>query len=72
MYQYQRIRDLREDRDLTQAEMAKRLNVHTTQYRRWETGETEIPVHILKQICLFHNTSADYMIGLPKLPYPKR
>lgn len=71
MYQYQRIRDLREDKNITQAEMAKMLNVHTTQYRRWETGETEIPVHILKEICLFHKISADYIIDLPNLPNSK-
>lgn len=47
MYTYNRIRDLREDADKTQAEIAKYLNVGTTTYRRWETGEREIPLHII-------------------------
>lgn len=61
---YQRIRDLREDKDKTQAEIAKILNTHTTQYRRWETGETEIPVHKLIELCEFYKVSADYILGL--------
>ncbi len=61
---YQRIRDLREDADKTQAEMAKILNTHTTQYRRWETGETEIPVHKIIELCKFYKVSADYILGL--------
>lgn len=43
MYKYNRVRDLREDADKTQAEITKYLNVGTTTYRRWETGEREIP-----------------------------
>ena len=62
-YKYQRIRDLREDKDKTQAEIAKILNEHTTQYQRWERGETEIPVHILRQLCIYYNRSADYILG---------
>ena len=63
-YCYQRIRDLREDKDKTQAEMAKILNTYTTQYRRWETGETEIPTHKVIELCKFYNVSADYILGL--------
>lgn len=63
-YIYQRIRDLREDADKTQAEIAKILNTHTTQYRRWETGETEIPVHKIIELCKFYKVSADYILGL--------
>lgn len=63
-YKYERIRDLREDNDLRQADVAKKLNLHLTQYRRYETGETEIPVHILKELCCFYNVSSDYLIGL--------
>ena len=71
-YVYQRVRDLREDKDLTQADVAKILNVYTTTYQRWERGETEIPSHIVKQLSIYYNVSADYILGLPNLPYPKR
>ena len=63
-YTYQRIRDLREDKDKTQLDIAKLLGVHLTQYRRWETGESEIPVHIVIQLCKYYKVTADYMIGL--------
>jgi len=69
-YEYGRVRDLREDHDKTQAEIAKMLNTYTTQYRRWETGETEIPTHVIKQLCIYYNVSADYMIGLTNTPRP--
>ncbi len=61
---YQRIRDLREDSDKTQAQIAQVLGVHTTQYRRWETGETEIPVHKIIELCKYYKVSADYILGL--------
>lgn len=63
-YIYNRVRDLREDKDKTQEDIATLLNTHTTTYRRWETGETEIPTHIIKQLCIYYNISADYIIGL--------
>lgn len=73
MYIYPRLRDLREDRDITQAELAKLLGIHTTQYRRWEIGETEVPTHIVKKLCKFYNVTADYILGFTnKLkPLPK-
>lgn len=61
---YQRIRDLREDSDKTQADIANILGVHITQYRRWETGETEIPVHVLIELCKYYNVSADYILNI--------
>lgn len=67
-YVYVRIRDLREDKDLTQAQIAKILNTHTTTYRRWESGETEIPTHIIKELCLFYKISADYILGFTNEP----
>ena len=63
-YIYPRIRDLREDKDKTQADIAKILNTHTTQYRRWEKGESGIPVHKLIELCKYYNVSTDYIIGL--------
>lgn len=69
-FEYARVRDLREDHDKTQADIAKLLHTYTTQYRRWETGETEIPAHIIKELCLYYNVSADYLLGLINYPRP--
>lgn len=63
-YEYTRIRDMREDKDLTQEDVAKMLGTHTTTYRRWETGETEIPIHIMIELCKFYKVSTDYILGL--------
>lgn len=72
-YEYKRIRELREDKDKTQEQIAKKLNIYTTTYQRWERGETEIPAHIIIKLCKFYNVSADYILGLPSdLPYLKR
>lgn len=65
-YQYQRVRDLREDNDYTQEEIAKILNLHTTQYRRYETGETEIPVHILIKLKVIYKTTLDNLTEIVK------
>ena len=59
------IRGLREDFDMTQQEMADLLKIGRTMYRRYETGETEIPIRHLKTICLFFRVSSDYLLGLP-------
>lgn len=70
MYAYQRVKDLRNDNDKTQAEIASILHTHTTTYRRWETGETEIPTHIIIELCNFYNVSADYILGFIDEPRP--
>jgi len=59
------IRGLREDKDLTQQNLADLLKIGRTMYRRYETGETEIPIRHLKTICLFYGVSSDYILGLP-------
>ena len=64
MYIYQRIRDLREDNDKTQEQLAKELNLYTTQYRRYEVGERECPTHIIIQLSKIYNVSTDYILGL--------
>lgn len=64
MYKYQRIKDLREDKDLTQSDVAKYLKEHTTTYQRWERGESEIPCHIVIKLCKLYNVSADYILGM--------
>ena len=69
-YIYSRIRDLREDKDLTQEELAKIFGKQLTTYRRWESGETEIPTHILKKLCEFYNVSADFILEFTDTPKP--
>lgn len=60
-YKYQRIRDVREDRDLTQKDIAEQLNLYLNTYRRYETGEKTIPVNILKKLSKFYKVSIDYL-----------
>ncbi len=64
MYYYQRLRDLREDRDLTQADISAYLGMKQPQYNRYETGTRELPLHHLVALCKFYNVSADYILGL--------
>lgn len=71
MYIYNRIRDLREDTDNTQAKIAKKLNVGITTYRRWETGEREIPLHIIIELAKMYKVSLDYITGLSNDPEPR-
>jgi len=60
---YPRIRDLREDKDLSQAEMGKILGMSQTGYSKYETGENDIPATILIKLADFHHTSVDYILG---------
>lgn len=62
---YEIIRGLREDSDLTQQDIANLLKIGRTMYRRYETGETEIPTRHVKSLCNFYGVSADYILGLP-------
>lgn len=59
-----RLKDLREDHDLTQKEVAKLLHITQQQYSRYETQTREIPVHLVYKLALFYNTSTDYILGL--------
>lgn len=61
---YKRIRDLREDRDLSQTELAKILNMSQTGYSKYEVGTNDIPTKILIQLARFYNTSVDYLLGI--------
>ena len=61
---YRRVRDLREDADMTQKQAAEKLFLHLTQYRRYECGESEIPLHIAINIAKLYNVSLDYIAGL--------
>ena len=58
------LKNLREDRDLTQQNVADILKIGRTMYRRYETGETEIPVRHLKVLCTFYGVTSDYILGL--------
>lgn len=68
---YERIRNLREDNDLTQTSIAKYLNITQRAYSRYETGERNIPVEVLASLADYYNTSVDYLINRTnkKKPY---
>ena len=59
-----RLRDLREDNDLTQTHIAKLLNIKQNTYSHYESGVRQIPIDTLVKLCKFYNTSVDYIIGL--------
>lgn len=71
---YQRIRNLREDSDLTQTQIAKILNCSQRIYSNYERGDVDIPTQILIKLADFHHTSVDYLLGLTdeRKPYPCR
>ncbi len=70
---YHRIKDLREDKDISQTALAKILGMSQTGYSKYETGENDIPTSILIKLAEFHNTSIDYLLDLTneKRPYPR-
>ncbi len=61
---YQRIRDLREDNDITQKEMAKILNCSQQVYSNYELGQRDIPTDILIKLSKYYDVSVDYILGL--------
>lgn len=69
-----RIRDLREDRDLSQKEIAELLKVHQTTYSDYELGRLNVPVSALNTLADFYNVSVDYLLGRTNIetPYPKK
>lgn len=69
MKNYQnRLRDLRQDKDLTQAEVAKIFFIQPTQYRRYENGETDLPLEWAKKFAQFYNVSIDYIACITDIP----
>lgn len=60
---YPRIRNLREDKDMNQTQVAKMLGMSQTGYSKYETGENDIPTGILIKLAKFYNTSVDYLLG---------
>jgi transcriptional regulator with XRE-family HTH domain len=63
MSTYRRIKDLREDNDLTQTRIANYLNISQRAYSHYERGDRDIPIDILIQLADFYKTSIDYLVG---------
>ena len=70
---YDRIKNLREDKDLTQKEVGRILNMSQTGYNQYEIGKNDIPTKVLIDLANFYNTSTDYILGLTNeiKPYPR-
>ena len=71
---YQRIRDLREDQDLSQKDIAAYPHIHQTTYSDYELGELNISIPMLIKLAEFYNTSVDYLLDLTdeRRPYPRK
>ena len=71
---YRRIRDLREDKDMTQKKMAELLHCSQRVYSNYECGDIDIPTNILITLAGYHETSVDYLLDLTneKRPYPRK
>lgn len=69
-----RLKDLREDKDLLQKDIAKLLKTSQEQYSRYEIGIRYIPIYHLETLAIFYNTSIDYIVGLTNVkdPYPRK
>ena len=69
----QRLKEIREDRDLKQNDVAKALGIKQQQYSEYEIEKRLIPINYLYELALFYNTSIDYLIGKTDVskPYPK-
>ncbi len=68
MYYYQRLKDIREDNEKTQSDIAEVLNTVRQQYNRWETGKQELPMHHFITLARYYNISLDYLAGLTDKP----
>lgn len=68
-----RLKDLREDKDLLQKDISKILDISQRGYSHYETENNDIPTEILKKLAIFYNTSIDYILGITneKKPYPR-
>ncbi|MBQ6950040.1 MAG: helix-turn-helix transcriptional regulator [Clostridia bacterium] len=65
---YQRIRDMREDHDLTQVQVAEMLHMSQPGYSKYESGDNDIPTAVLIQLAKIYNTSIDYLLGQTNNP----
>ena len=66
----QRLRDLRDDHDKTQQEIADVLNMHRSVYRRYESGERETPAWVVVKLAEYYHVSTDYLLGRTNDPTP--
>lgn len=72
MHFYERLKELRQDKDLTQAETAAILKIDQSYYSKYERGKHPMPVEHLATLCEFYGVSADYVLGLPEgLTWPR-
>ncbi len=69
---FRRVRDLREDKDITQKQMAEFLKIHQTTYSDYELGNLNIPADVLIKLAQFYKTSIDYIVGITDNPKPYR
>lgn len=69
---YRRIKDLREDHDFTQKELAKMLNCSQQVYSNYELGQRDIPTDILIKLSVLYNVSTDYILGISNNPQKQR
>lgn len=67
---YRRIRDLREDHDLTQTEMGRILSCSQRVYSNYERGELDIPTEILRKLARYYGVTTDYLLELSDIPWP--
>lgn len=65
---YRRLRDLREDNDRTQTDVAKLLGMKQPQYSRYESGQRDVPTEVLISLSEYYNTSVDYILGVTDDP----
>lgn len=72
MQYVKRIRDLREDSDLTQTQVAEILGTSQTMYARYERGANELPLRHLIMLCELYHVSSDYILGLSNVREPRR
>lgn len=70
MAYYQRLRDLREDSDLTQNQLVSILKMHKTTYTNYEQGKREIPFELVIRLAKLYNVSLDYIAGITDEPIP--
>lgn len=69
-----RIKDLREDMDITQKQIAEYLHIKQNTYSQYETGQRQLPLDALIALAHYYNTSTDYLLGLTdqQSPYPRK
>ncbi len=69
-----RLRDLREDSDITQSELAAFLHIKQNTYSQYENGQRQVPLDVLISLARYYNTSLDYLVGITNIknPFPKK